>query len=1184
MITCPRCSHQNEADARFCSNCGLSLLETDTREERRVVTILFADLVGFTAFSDSRDPEDVKRIIDRAFEGLAEIVTIYGGRVDKILGDEIMAVFGAPQAHEDDPERAVRCALEMQRSLQTFAETLQSERGLTMSMRVGINTGEVVTGAIGGGSAYTVVGDAVNVASRLVKEAEPGAILVGATTRAASERAIEFGQPVSLQIRGKPEPVLGSHALSERTAAAGPRARDTSPLVGRAPELQVLDAISEIVTRDRRPAVITILGDAGMGKTRLVAEFTKRLEGWRVLWGRSLPYGTASPAFALEEMTRALFDVSVTDDVQTARKKISEKLAAVGMAAETDRINALTGLREQGAKRAMGPAPAGPASSGVSSRSDLASAIGLFETLAGMQERGLALVFQELHWAEQDLIDFVGELVEHASNVPLLVLALGRPEMRDRTRAWPARSGNTMLQLLPLSREASAELLDALAGGRLHPSVIQNVLDRASGNPFFLEEFVRLSLEAGARGGAAVPVSVQALVAARLDMLDPAVRRVAQDAAVIGEQFWPEAIAAMGDSVGEDAVRAAIATLIDRELIEPSAHPTLPGRDEYGFKQSIVREVAYNALPKQTRAQRHASVGGWLEEIARSLDTREFVDLIAYHYEKAAVSAREVGAASEEFGAKAREYLERAGDESIGVDAAYAAALFYERALAFARDPVDALHLRVHLGEAFVGSWNPVKAESHLQQALKDARAVGDRKLEGKTLRLLGDLERMRGNLDDARTHLEHALVIAREQNDATEEAEGLRSHGLTDLLGGRVPSSPLWFRQALARYRDLGDRRGQAWCLQNLGWANLLLGRLDEALTMLDEGAVVFGELSDLEGVGWCLGLRSWVLLFQGKLDEADDLAKQLIEFASSAEANPIGMGGMGVEIERVLRAIVATNRLRFSEAILLATASFASFEEVDSHWGLAMARFPIGVSQLARRELRAARETIEEGKLHADESGDPLLKGLMRSMLAYLEFDVGNLDKAEQLGSEGLELARSSGVEVHSETAVAWLHAEILRSKGDLNGALRVLEPVMDSERFTLIPWARAVALYADVLRERGEPEKGVQFARKALDAAGARLMDGVWARRTLVASLLDAGQIKEALDEADLALEVLSESEWTDETIRMHALRARALDELSRHDEAAEAYDRARSLLADFGPDADLGSLESLLQTLD
>lgn len=1183
MTPCPRCGTPLADGARFCSACGLAVVDDAPREERRVVTILFADIVEYTRLSEGNDPETVKRIIDRAFEGLAEIVTVYGGRVDKILGDEIMAVFGAPQAHEDDPERAVRCALEMQRSITQYSTELQRERGIEMKMRVGINTGECVTGAIGGGDVYTVVGDAVNVASRLVKAARPGAVLVGPSTLAATQRSIEYEAPQALTVKGKSEAVEAAEAIRERVRFSGPEQRTTSPLVGREPELGVLRGLATIVARDRRPAMVTILGDAGMGKSRLVAEFAKGLREAKVLWGRSLPYGSATPSFAVEEMIRAAFDVTPTDEPAIARKKISDCLAAAGMPAETERILTLAGLRDQPvAARRVGGGGAGPAAS-VQRTQDGGGAVSVF---AGLAEREslMVLVFQELHWAEQALLEMVGDLMRRVRDVPLLVLALGRAELADRTFEWPALPGSATLLLQPLPRDSAAELLDTLAGAAaLHPSVRENVLDRAGGNPFFIEEFARLVLDRGGGGGATVPVTVQALVAARLDTLDVPVRRVAQNAAVAGERFWPEIVGAMEPALQSDLVTDAISELLRRDLIHGVDQPSLPGFREYAFNQTIVREVAYSALPKQVRADRHAAAGGWLQEVtAGTPGERDVFDLIAHHYERAALNARDIGGDTAPHQQKARHYLERAGDEAMSRDSAATAASFYERALAFAADDGDALHLRVHLGEAFVGSWNPAKAQTYLGEALAGARSINDRTAEGKALRLLGDLERMRGNHSVARIHLEEALRIAREIGDGIEEAEGLRSHGLLDLLSGRVPSAPLWFRQSLARYRELGDKRGEAWSLQNLGWASLMLGRTDEALETLQEGAEAFTELGDVEGLGWCMGLQSWTMLFQGRFSDAAALAEQLIDMVSSVEhahAGMTGMGGMGIEIERILLAIVATHRLRPAEALTLAGEALPRFTESGSAWGAAVARYPIGVAQIMRCEMDAAAKTFDEAMEAAATAGDPILQGLIGFAASYADIESGNLERADQRATTARMRTMEAGVEWHANSGSAWIRAALLVRSGKPQEALDYL--AQPSVSGGIIPEARRTVVAAEAMLMLGDHDGAVKAGRTAVEqSTGGSLIEVVWARRIIASAYEAGGNLAEALAEINEALALLAQGEWAAERVRAMALKAGILDEMGRHDDASEVHLAARALIDTFPAEADTSTLVAML----
>ncbi|MFY9585985.1 MAG: adenylate/guanylate cyclase domain-containing protein, partial [Actinomycetota bacterium] len=351
---CPRCGFDVPLGSRFCPNCGLSLGETP-RAERRIVTMLFADLTGFTELSERLDAEEVKGIVDRAFEGLAELVTLYGGRVDKIVGDEIMAVFGAPQAHEDDPERAVRCALEMQRQLRTYSHQLERDRGVKLGMRIGVNTGEVVAGVVGGGGAesYSVIGDAVNAAKRIETATQPGQVLVGEKTYLATAGAIEYRALPPIVAKGKAEPLVVWEAISEQALPGEHVHRLEAPIIGRDEERALLDALAGIVKRDRRAAVATILGPAGMGKSRIADEFAGRMaaHGTPVFIGRSLPYGTASPSFAVEEMVRAALEVEQGDAPAAATARAAESIASLGLIAEADRLLTFAGLKNPTAQR-----------------------------------------------------------------------------------------------------------------------------------------------------------------------------------------------------------------------------------------------------------------------------------------------------------------------------------------------------------------------------------------------------------------------------------------------------------------------------------------------------------------------------------------------------------------------------------------------------------------------------------------------------------------------------------------------------------------------------------------------------------------------------------------------------------------------------------------------------------------
>ena len=1188
---CPRCGADVPLGARFCPNCGLSLIETP-RAERRIVTVLFGDLIGFTEMSERLDAEEVKAIVDRAFEGLAELVTLYGGRVDKVIGDEIMAVFGAPQAHEDDAERAVRCALEMQRQLQTYSHQVERERGVKIGMRIGVNTGEVVAGIVGGADSYSVIGDAVNAAKRMETAAQAGQVLVGEKTYLATAGAIEYRSLSPVVAKGKSVPVAVWEAVTERALPGEHVHRLEAPIIGRDEERALLDALAGIVRRDRRAAVATILGPAGMGKSRVADDFARRMasQGVPVFTGRSLPYGTASPSFAVEEMVRSALDIEPGDQPGAATARAAERIASLGLVAEADRLLTFAGLKDPvGQRDSGGVGPAASATPAGRGGESLQAAGALFQATAD-REKLVILVFHELHWAEDSLLRFVGDLLDRGRDVPMLVLCVARQELLQRPVPWTARVGSIVHTLEPLTREHAAEMLDTLTAGRaIHPAVRESILERAGGNPFFIEELVRLLLDKGGLPSAegsdaanAVPGTVQALVSARLDALPPDAKRVAQTAAVIGEEFWRGALETLEPDLRQEGIRSALTELMERELIEPVERQEVPGERGYRFRQALVRDVAYGSVPKQVRAPLHAALGAWLENATRSTEDLDgdLNDLVAHHYERAARLAAEVGLDLPAAREKARDYLERAGDQAIGRDAAAAAADFFERALDYARDDDDRLHLQLHLGEALVGCWRPVEAEQHLNIALETARRVGDRRAEAKALRLLGDLMRMRGDIDDGRKLLDQALDIAREVGDQIEQAEGLRSHGLCDLFQGRLESATIWFRQSLASFRDLEDKRGQGWSLVNLGWVDLLLGRLDQAMASLNEGAGIFGEIGDAEGVGWCLGLRVWVLLFEGKLSEAEDLQRQIdAMIAQAMRPTPRGMGSFGWGIGRVALSFVALDRARFAEAEELARQALDVFESSDAVWGLAMGRFPLGIAQHSRLLIEEARETFREAFDAAEHSGDPMAKALCAYGIATVEFDSGNLDEAERLADEATALTEGTGVSWISEVPAKSLKAMILRERGRPEEARAMLENLADVP-VGLYEESRAVYVLAEIQSDQGTYAEAIATAKKGLDVAGEDVIGRAWCMRALARAHHLAGHHTEAERLLREELEMLRDSDWDEERVRILALLARVLDEQGRHDESGVTMDEARRLLGRFPAEAATAGLAGLL----
>ncbi len=1173
VTACQRCGSSVPVDAKFCPTCGAP--QAERREERRVVTVLFGDLAGFTQLSEDRDPEEVKAVVDAAFEHLGQIIADHGGRVDKVIGDEIMAVFGAPQAHEDDPERTVRAALSMQRYLAAESERLEQERGIVLPMHIGINTGEVVAGFIGGSDSYTVVGDAVNTARRIEEAAEAGQILVGEPTRSATAEAISYRRVGAVAAKGKRLPVDVFEALAER-GLPGERGARLAPLIGREEELLLLQATSAIVRRDRSPTIVTMVGEAGLGKSRLAEEFARaaRGDGWRVLEARSLPYGTASPSDEVVALLRHALDLPRADTGDDLRGTLKERLDALGLASETDVLGAFLGLGGSIPGRAGEPPGTGAGPPG-DARLALDGARAVLERVAE-GGAGLILVLHDLHWGDDPVLTFVQELIDEARG-PLFVLCVARPDLLERRPGWGTAVGSILVRLQPLSRERAAEMLDLLAP-EMPLAIRESVLERAGGNPFYVQELARYLRDrpADATDAMDVPSGVQAMVAARLDALPEDVKRFLQDAAVVGEQFWTGALTMLGADPGALLGRPEVV-----ELIEEDAGRGLPGDGAYRFRQTLVREVAYGSVPKQARAKHHAEIARWLEEATQgSAVERDYYDLIAHHYERAASLSQELGGSDPGAEVKAREYLERAGDQALGMDAARTAARFFRRALPFASNDADALGMRLRLAEALVGSFRHEEATEHLNDALAQARTLGDRRSESRALRLLGDSLRMTGHLDEAGEPLERALALARELGDEAEEAAGLRARGQLDLWQGKWQSSIGWFGQALDRFQAVGDRRGEGWSLQNLGWASMFTGDLDEALAYLERGEEIFNELGDDEGVGWCIGMRGWVQLQRGEVMEAGRIAEVLERYLREESPEYLLSAGFVLELQKILRAYVEVLRCHLDDATAIARSAVAAGESIGAAWVQALGHYPLFLAALLQRRFDAAREEVEKGAAGAVAMGDPFYKGQAEFARALLAIEEGRLDDAER-SLAILSRDDERGKAWSATAGVTFLTARVARARGDLDGALAALERGGERQGIGLVSPPRLNVLRSELERERGDAEAAILAAEQAVEASGEETLARVLALRALAEAHLIAGKPVEGEAAIRDELQVLDETDWTLERIRALAVLARALDDQRRFDESSEVIDDARAAIDALPPDAHTGGVEELLR---
>ncbi len=728
---CPSCGAPTEPTEKFCGTCGTPLRETERAggaqpaglaapasvAERRVVSVLFADLVEFTQFAAGRDPEETRDLLSRYFDLARDVIGRYGGTIEKFIGDAVMAVWGAPVAHEDDAERAVRAGLEL----------VDAVRGLgpTIRARAGILTGEaaVTIGAVGQGM---VAGDLVNTASRLQSVATPGTVLVGEATHRAASKAIAFEPAGEQALKGKAAPVPAWRALRV-VAEVGGRGRSDvleAPFVGREDELRLLKDLFHATGREKRARLVSVIGPAGIGKTRLAWEFLKYVDGVvdSVWWhdGRSPAYGDGISFWALGEMVRGRCGLLETDDEPTTRRKVAETLA--------------THVPDPEDRRWIEPALLallGVEASATGSEQLFGAWRTFFERLAATAP--VVMVFEDFHFADGGLIDFVDHLLEWSRALPIYVVTLARPDLLDKRTDWESGKRNfTSLYLEPLPEPAMRQLLAGLVPG-LPDSAVATIVSRADGMPLYAVETVRmllaegrLALEEGTYRPVgdldtlAVPETLTALIASRLDGLGADDRALVSDAAVLGQSFTLAGLAAVSGLAPSD-LEPMLRTLLRREILALDVDPRSPERGQYAFVQALIREVAYNTLAKRDRKTRHLAAARFFE----SLGSEELAGALAGHYLAARQSAAE-GPEADALAAQARIALRAAAERAIRLGSLGQAVAFLDQAREVTRDDTEIAELLERAGSAASEAGLGEVAEDRLRSAVDLRRALGD--------------------------------------------------------------------------------------------------------------------------------------------------------------------------------------------------------------------------------------------------------------------------------------------------------------------------------------------------------------------------------------------------------------------------------------------------------------------------
>jgi class 3 adenylate cyclase/predicted ATPase len=980
-VTCPSCGIENRPDAKFCVKCGTALgfacpacgsphqpgdlfcaecgsalaaqsavLLSNTESsaptaERRLVSVLFADLVGFTAFSEARDSEDVRELLSSYFETCRQLIERYGGTVEKFIGDAVMAVWGTPVAQEDDAERAVRTALDLVAAIPELDPNLRA--------RAGVLTGEaaVTLGATGEGM---VAGDLVNTAARIQGAAEPGTVLVGEATRRATEAAIAYEDAGAHQLKGKEEPVATYRALRVTGGRGGALKASglEPPFVGRDRELRLVKELFHGSAEERKAHLVSFVGIAGIGKSRLAWEFEKYADGLveEVWWhrGRCLAYGEGVAYWALAEMVRMRARIGEEEPAESALVKLRACLELHVPDSEErgwlePRLAHLLGLGEHGA----------------ADRQDLFSAWRLFFERVAAQG-ACVLVFEDLQWAEPGLLDFVEHLLEWSRNHALFVLALARPEISDRRVALASSSRNTTtLSLEPLAPAAMEDLLNGFAPG-LPAELRDEILARAEGVPLYAVETVRMLLDRGllAREGDAyrptgpiealeVPETLHALLAARLDGLTPDERMLVQDASVLGKTFTKQGVAALSGR-SEEEVEAILTGLIRKEVLTLQIDPLSPERGQFGFLQDLLKRVAYDTLSKRECKARHLAAAAHLASAWS--DEQEIVEVVASHYLDAYRLLPDADDAAE-IKSKAREALTRAGERAASLAATVEAAGVFSQAAELADDPLEEARLRDRAGRSAFSGGDMEAARRELEQAHQLFEGAGATREAALAQAMLGNIEWQLHRADRALERLQSAysvlaeaepdegfavvaaelarihfftgdLEVAQSTIDSALEAaerlwlpetisQGLNTAGLIIAMRGRWEQGYALIKRSLEIALD-NDRTAAALrAYNNLGDMLDRRDRYEEAIEILEDGLALARKVGARSSEWRLLGEMAFMFLNLGRPDEARAAFEQVPEHGQgigAAFALPIYLAaieGDAAEARRLLDAI---------------------------------------------------------------------------------------------------------------------------------------------------------------------------------------------------------------------------------------------------------------------------------------
>jgi class 3 adenylate cyclase/tetratricopeptide (TPR) repeat protein len=896
--------------------------------ERKLATVLFADLVGSTELAAGQDPEITRRRVTTFFDGVQRCIENHGGTVEKFAGDAVMAAFGIPRAHEDDAERAVRAGFGI----------FDHVKDLGLEARVGIEAGEVV---VGEADSTFATGEAVNVAARLQQAAGPGEILMGESARRLTQDRIEVEGVGPLELRGFRKPIPAFRALEIREGPPPTRAI-SAPFVGRESELDLLENTYARTLRDRRPHVFTVYGEPGVGKSRLIREFLAGVEGATILAGRALPYGEGITYWPLAEMVKSAAGITDDDPMETAREKLIE---CCGDEAIAELLGLASGVME--------------AVEGERGQPEIAWAAREFvDELADVQP--LVMVFEDIHWAEEPLLELIDHLAQWVRERALLIVCLARPELLDVRPGWGGgRVRSTAIELEPLAREESEQLADALlAEHDISDKVQARLLDKTEGNPLFVEETVRMLLEQGADGGDRIPDSLQALIGARIDRLPAGEKIVLQRGSVIGRVFWAGAIDYLSPEYDLDELEDMLDDLLLRDFVTREERSTITGESAYRFKHGLIREVAYGGLSKSGRAEYHTRFAEWLRERA----DKELLEIRAYHLDQATLLYAELdGRPPEELARTAAKALETAGKRGLARESNVSARKLLLRSveleptlrrrflaaraawqlgdLPVVRDEMTVIaeqaaaegardiqsraltalsevsaSLDGELGRAAeladealavvepddhegrfraldrrarIARWvgRLAEAEGFEQEALEAARAAERKDHEARAALQLAGIHIARMEEDKAEPLIDRALALAEESGSIVARASAAQSKGGLHRVRGEYEEAEGWLTKALDLYREAASVSEIAWTSRVLGQLAWTTGNPAKAEKLFRESIRLLAPMQERGTLCESQRLLAQLLLAEGRIDEAEKYALAARETVSAED-----------------------------------------------------------------------------------------------------------------------------------------------------------------------------------------------------------------------------------------------------------------------------------------------------------